>query len=357
VTGIPSAVRLATPEGPQLGETGPADRERWERFVAQCEGELGHEWAWLDLVADVFRVRVLRLAAVRDGDLVGVLPLVLQRSLLGRFLTSVPYLNHAGVLAAGADSRRLLALEALRLAERLRADRLELRGRRGGDLPIEVSPGKCGFRLGLDGTAAALWDRLGSKVRAQVKRPRREGYASRIVSAGERGHRVLWPLLARRWHELGSPVLPRLFFERLEALLGGRMEYVVVEQGSAAVAAGALVRTGSTIEIPWAASAAEHNRYGVNMLLYWTALERAVECGAATFDFGRSTAGSGNAQFKLQWGAREEPLEWNVRAFAERGRASEPGASRRGLAAAAWRGLPAFVARRLGPWLAARIPL
>jgi CelD/BcsL family acetyltransferase involved in cellulose biosynthesis len=152
-------------------------------------------------------------------------------------------------------------------------------------------------------------------------------------------------------------VLPRVFFERLESSLGPRLEYAVVERSSTAVAVGALVRSGATVEIPWAASAADHNRYGVNMLLYWTALERAAETGAEWFDFGRSTPGSGNAHFKLQWGALEEPLEWSVRAATKRGRGGEPGASRRGLAAASWRRLPAFVTRRVGPWLAARIPL
>jgi CelD/BcsL family acetyltransferase involved in cellulose biosynthesis len=118
-----------------------------------------------------------------------------------------------------------------------------------------------------------------------------------------------------------------------------------------------LLRFGSRVEIAWAASEREHDRYGVNMLLYWAAIEHAIRSAAEQFDFGRSTPGTGNARFKLQWGPREEPLEWSVRARSKRGRATERGESRRGIAAAAWRRLPASLARRIGPLVAARIPL
>jgi FemAB-related protein (PEP-CTERM system-associated) len=311
----------------------------------------------LDLMSRVFHVEVVRLVARRGETCIGLLPLVLQSSLLGRFVTSVPYLNHAGVLGDEPAARESLAREALELARRAGADRLELRGRRGEDLPIALWPGKATYALGLpDGLAASAWDTLGAKVRAQVRRPGKAGYAAR--SGGFRERAGFYRLLARRWHELGSPVLPESFFAGLEAALGDGMEYVTVSAPDGGVAAsGVVVFEGERAEIPWAASAAEHNPHGVNMLLYWSAIERAAARGARRFDFGRSTPGSGNARFKLQWGAREEPLGWNVRAGSRRGRAGERGAGGRGLAAALWRRLPAPFARQLGPCLAARIPL
>jgi FemAB-related protein (PEP-CTERM system-associated) len=287
---------------------------------------------------------------------VGLLPLVRQQSVLGRFLTSVPWLNHAGILGEDAGAREALAREALALAERVGAHRLELRGRRGDDLPLGLWPGKATFLLELPADAAALWGALGSKVRAQVRRPQKSGYTPRIT--GPEGRPAFWRLLARRWHELGSPVLPERFFAGLAAASGGRLDFVVIDAAGGSVAAAALlVQEGDTVEIPWAASALEHHPDGVNMLLYWSALERAVARGARRFDFGRSTPGSTHARFKLQWGASEVPLGWNVHAGSARGRVNEPGAGGRGLAAALWRRLPAPLACRIGPHLAARIPL
>ena len=46
------------------------------------------------------------------------------------------------------------------------------------------------------------------------------------------------------------------------------------------------------------------------MLLYWTMLADAIECGARIFDFGRSSRNTGPHHFKRQWGAQETPLHW-----------------------------------------------
>src|SRR5439155_74702 len=47
-----------------------------------------------------------------------------------------------------------------------------------------------------------------------------------------------------------------------------------------------------------------------NMLLYWETLRMACMNGFRSFDFGRSSRHSGTYRFKVQWGAREEPLFW-----------------------------------------------
>jgi FemAB-related protein (PEP-CTERM system-associated) len=336
----------------------PGDRERWEAFLGQAaQGtvELGQRWAFHDLLHDVLGLKVIRLAACRGSRWVAVLPLALQHSFLGTFLTSLPYLDYGGIHGSDPEARQALALEALSLARSRRADRLELRGRDGQDLPIATWQGKASYVRALPDASGLLWEELGAKVRAQVKRPMKEGYRARIVE--QDGHRRFWPLLARRWHELGSPILPERFFSRLGQLFAGGVDYVFVERDGELAAAGVLVRDGERAEICWAASATEHNRYGVNMLVYWAALERAIERRARSVGFGRSTPGSGHARFKLQWGAREELLHWNVHVATRRGSAAERETEQRQLAAAVWRRIPAFLAQRLGPALAARIPL
>lgn len=334
-----------------------SDRAAWDGFVAtQAQAESAHRWEFHEALRRVFGLDVYRFVAARAGRFAGVLPVVLQKSVVGRFLTSVPYLNHAGVLSADLECRAALARAAAALAAELRADRLELRGRDGANLPIDTWPGKAQYVLALPRTPAELWESLGAKLRSQVRRPGKEGFEARVVApAGGEGRNLFYPLLARRWHELGSPVLPERFFAALEAAFPTELEYVVVERRGAA-AAGILLRCRDEVEIPWAASSGEHDRAGVNMLLYWKALERAIETGAARFDFGRSTPGSGNARFKTQWGALERPLHWNVAVKGGAGRSAERESRSRGLVAAAWRMLPGFVAAKLGPVLAARIP-
>lgn len=339
----------------RVAEAAAGERERWEAFVAAAtDAELGHSWRLHEVLARRFGVGITRLVARRGDDWRAVLPLGLQRSLLGRFMTSMPYVNHGGVLGEDLAARVLLAEHARQRAAAAGVDRLELRGRAGDDLPLPTWSGKHGFLLDLPPTPDALWESFASKVRSQVRRARKAGWASRIDGGRARG--AFYGLFARRWHELGSPVLPPSFFDDLERALAGAMEYVLVEREGRAAAAGVIVHTAQTVEIPWAASALEHNRDGVNMLLYWAAFERAIERGARRFDFGRSSPDAGNARFKLQWGARETPLHWNVWLGTARGRAAERGSGRRGLGAALWRRMPGPLVRQVGPLLAARIP-
>jgi FemAB-related protein (PEP-CTERM system-associated) len=335
---------------------GPDGRDAWTEFVlASPDREMGHAWELHDLVARVFRAEVVRLVARRGGEYAAVLPLVLQRSFLGAFLTSIPYFSYAGVLGCDPEARTRIAESASALARDLRADRLELRGRAGGDLPIPAFRAKSGFLLELATERETLWNRLGPKVRAQVRRPTKAGFEARVT--GEEACGAFHALLARRWHELGSPVLPRSWFRELLSQFPEETDFVLVERDGQAVAGAVLMHFGSRVEIPWAASAGEYNRDGVNMLAYWTALERAIERGARWFDFGRSTSDTGTARFKLQWGATETPLVWNVDARTKRGRSNEAGSAGRGLTAALWKRLPTEVVQRLGPHLAARIPL
>jgi FemAB-related protein (PEP-CTERM system-associated) len=331
------------------------DASLWRGFLdSQAGAEVGHRWEYLEALRRVYRQDIFRLVATREGRWLAVLPLVLQRSFFGTFLTSVPYLNYAGILGEDREARTALALEALATAVRVRADRLELRGRDGSDLPIDTWIGKASYRLSLEGGVEGVTRRLGTKVGAQVKRPLKEGFASRVAGRGECDR--FYPLFARKWHELGSPVLPKAFFEALEDALGEDLRYVFVERDGRVAAAGLLVRAGESVEISWAASAREHDRVGVNMLLYGRAIEHAAAAGARFFDFGRSTPSTSNARFKLQWGAQEMPLAWNVAVRGGRARLAERGDERRSLAAAAWKCLPRFAALALGPRLAARIP-
>lgn len=332
-----------------------ADRPAWDAFVEQSPlAEATHLWAYGALIEDCFQVESHRVIAERDGRLEGILPLASQSSFVGRFLTSLPYLNHGGLLSASAEAREALARRALEIGKELGAQRVEFRGRSGEDLPLPVWNGKNGYELELPDDAEQLWSSVRSKVRAQVKRPRKEGYLSRV--AGAEALPIFYRLLAQRWHQLGSPILPMRFFERLCALFGSDVCLILVEREGVAAAAGLLLRWRGRVEIPWAASDFKANRFGVNMLLYWQALEEAIRQGAERFDFGRSTPGTGNAKFKLQWGAEERPLQWNLATSGEQGQSAERGDRKRELVANTWRRLPRPVVGWLGPHLAARIP-
>jgi hypothetical protein len=86
-------------------------------------------------------------------------------------------------------------------------------------------------------------------------------------------------------------------------------------------------------------------------------LEQAINDGARTFDFGRSSPDSGTHQFKVQWGGIEEPLHWEYVMLRE-GDPPDHGPSnpRFRLAVETWARLPLPVANLIGPRVARHLP-
>ena len=111
------------------------------------------------------------------------------------------------------------------------------------------------------------------------------------------------------------------------------------------------------MEIPWASSIKDYNRYSPNMLLYWKILEHACKSGFKQFDFGRSTPGEGTYKFKEQWGAKPIQLYWHYWLRKESSIPElNPKNSKYRLAVRIWQKLPLTITKLLGPSIVRNIP-
>jgi hypothetical protein len=126
--------------------------------------------------------------------------------------------------------------------------------------------------------------------------------------------------------------------------------------GDQPVACGCAFRWGDEIEMTWASSLREHSRIAPNMLLYWSFMERAIEAGIRTFNFGRCTPGGGTHRFKRQWGARDEPLWWYQPVAVGVASTPSPDSGAFSWGPRVWRRLPTSVATTLGPRIVRYIP-
>ena len=86
---------------------GEADALLWEEFVntnPQCCNY--HRWGWKRVIENSFGWPTYYLMAREDKQVLGILPLVWQKSrLFGSFLTSMPFLNCGGVIAEKQTSQ------------------------------------------------------------------------------------------------------------------------------------------------------------------------------------------------------------------------------------------------------------
>lgn len=330
------------------------DGEAWDGFVADADGAtFCHLWGWREIFGAGFGHTVHYRAAVRDGGLVGVHPLVRVKSLIfGDYLVSMPFLNYGGPLGT-PEARTALAADAHRLAEAGGVDLLELRSRRSLDTTLEEVHRKVTVVLPLGDDAEHLFTKgLKSKVRSQVRRPMKAGMEIRV---GAECVGDFYAVFAEHMRDLGTPVLPRSLFDDLLRIFPQRAVFAAVYADDRPVAGGCGFVFGDEFEITWASSLREFSREAPNMLLYWGLMEEMIRRGVATFNFGRCTPGGGTHRFKSQWGGDDEPLPWYQ--WSSDGRDATPNPDGGfGLAVKAWQKLPLGVANLVGPILARRIP-
>lgn len=330
----------------------------WDEFVlAQNEASVYHLCGWSLAIKDVFGHKTYFLEVRRDsGGLVGIMPLVWQRSLLGSFAVSLPCFNYGGALCVNdIEVRHALMGCARELAKSLGCSYLEVRDQvpYPGDWTTRTD--KVSMVLSLPGSRESLAKALGSKLRSQVRRAERENCSARSGSKDLLND--FYDVFSRNMRDLGTPVYPRRFFDALIDRFPDLCRIVVVYRGEQPAAGAFLVNWRSKTEIPWAACRSDAKPLGFNMRLYWEVLCEAISCGSTQFDFGRSTMGSGTYRFKQQWGAEAKQLYWHRWGCAPKDAAVGTEQSRMmRLAVASWRRLPLRVANLLGPIVSPGLP-
>lgn len=290
----------------------------------------------------------------REGAVHGLLPLVRVKSLLfGDYLLSMPFLSYGGPIGSD-EARAILAQHAVEHAKALGVDLMELRDRKNVGTDLAVSDRKIMVLKALPDSVDALWeDGLKAKVRSQVRRPMKEGLEARI----EPGLLVpFYDIFSVTMRDLGTPVLPRRFFEAIREHLGEHVAFAVVESEGTPLAAGCGFFWNGEFEITWAGALREYSRMAPNMLLYWALMEESVRRGMDTFNFGRCSPGSGTHRFKKQWGTEDEALPWAQWSPTGVAATPNPDSPKFRLATRVWQHLPIGVANLVGPPLARRLP-
>lgn len=332
------------------------DPAAWDRYVtARVPNPLYHSTRW-DRVFSVYRLPVIRLMALRDGEPVGVLSMVWQRSLLfGNHLVSLPWFDAAGIVADDTAARDALADAAVEEARKRNARVVQLRY----DTPVDgwetVRTDKVLMRLAMDEDSAALWSRFGPKVRNQVRKGQKSG-----LTVEEGGSELLddfYRIYSHNMRDLGSPAHSRRFFTVVVDAFQCETRVYLVRHEGLVIGAGMTLSNNDHLDIPWASSLRRYNSLCVNHVMYWHILERACGAGFRWFHFGRSTVDSGTYRFKRQWGAEPQQLYWYFLGDQDRARrAAMPPEESFGLATRVWQRLPVSVTRWAGPRIIAKVP-
>lgn len=333
-----------------------SDEAQWDAYVGSSpRAGHCHLVGWRRVIRRSYGHQSWYLWA-RNGDRVlGILPLIVFRGLRGeRSLVSMPFLDDGGVCADTPEVGVELVGRALELLRTLGAVALDLRHRQPSALDLPPYGSKVTLCLELAQDPQAMWKGFDAKLRNQIRKAQKSGLT--VSWTGIDGLDDFYDAFAENMRDLGSPVHGRNFFTAVLEEFGERARLLLVRQGPQGIAGGLCLTFGNTLLMPWASSVRRYRWACPNSLLYWEVLRWGCEKGLRRFDFGRSSPGSGTYRFKKQWGAVEEPLQWQrVTVEDVRGVPEEGERTWYRLAAGAWKRMPVGVATMVGPMLRGRI--
>jgi len=334
----------------------PSHHGDWDDYAYQKQASIYHDSRWPEIIKKVFGHDSHHLMATENEKMVGILPMVQLKSLLfGNFMVSMPYFNYGGVVADSSEITVQLIKAAQEQRKQLGCSHIEFRFDKEQDIDLPERTDKVTMLLDLPDDPEILWQEIGSKRRAQVKRPIREGVE--FLYGGEELLDDFYHVFSINMRDLGTPVYSKRFFTEILETFKQESLIAVARLNGKPVGVGFLVGHNGKLEIPWASTLRKYNRLGINMFLYWNILKTAIEKDYQVFDFGRSSKDAGALKFKKQWGSYEKQLYWYYDLPVGKCLPGlNPQNKKFGAAISVWKKLPVKVSNLIGPQIVKNLP-
>ena len=333
------------------------DQGAWDRYVLAHEGaNYCHLFGWKEVFEKAYRKKCHFVALSDDQNLIGIAPFVQMKGFASRGrLVSLPFLDRGGVLADKQTTCTGLLDRCLRLSEKLGTHGVTLRGSLCE--PVDEARQTDRFRLLLDLGASEeeLWSKIGAKVRNQIRKSQKSKLETKEVSSDRLPD--FYRVFAANMRDLGSPTHSRGFFSEIFRVFSDHARLFLTFDRTGQVVAGAVALDFRQERcVPWASSLRSARSACPNHSLYWGVLQDAIGLELESFDFGRSSVGTGTYRFKKQWGAQPEPLFWkslDSQGVEAREKIASP--TDYPWVTAAWRRIPLGLTTRLGPLIRRRL--
>ncbi len=331
-------------------------RMGWEALTEAAPGAtMAHAEPWLTVISRGLGHQDRSLIAERDGEVCGVLPMMLlSHWLFGTFHVSLPWLDYGGVIADDPDTCQLLLQAATTQAGADGASFIELRSVERVRPELPTRDDKVTLVLEL-GSVEAAWSQLEPTVRNKVRKAQRAGLTCHF--GGQELIPKFYRVFARNMRDLGTPVWGVALFENILTAFPKTSGIALIRVGQKPIGGGLVLCFKDTVHVLSASSLRPFFHMCPNNLLYWEVIRWACETGYRQFDFGRSTVGSGTYNFKKQWGTAVKPLPWQYVLLNRNGIPQlNPSNPRLKVLIELWKRLPLAIATWLGPRIVRHLP-
>ncbi|MGN7613934.1 FemAB family XrtA/PEP-CTERM system-associated protein [Magnetococcales bacterium HHB-1] len=327
------------------------DHQAWDQLVhSHPEGTFFHLAGWQNVLTKSFSHQEYYRLAWQENQVVGILPLIRQKSLLfGDALISTPFCVTGGVIAINDTIKNQLEQEAVALAEKLRVDYLEMRLEKPRNDHWLRKDLYYGFCKTMEKDAKANLMAIPRKQRAEVRKAQRKGLTWQIDDTTDR----CYDLYAQSVRNLGTPVFSRSYFHQLKETFGENCEPLIITLDNEPISAVLSFYYKDQVLPYYGGGGIAARRTGANAYMYWALMDQALSRGAIQFDFGRSKKGTGAYNFKRFFGFTPKPLAYEYHLVqAQEMPDVSPNNPKYKLFINLWKRLPVGLSKIAGPWLA-----
>lgn len=231
------------------------DGDAWDRFVEGAEGAtFAHRYGWRGVMEDVMG-HPTRYSVATDarGRWHGVLPMArVESSVFGRYLVSMPHLDHGGPVGSPA-ARWILAESARDRAVAEDVELLELRTRVATATSLQVSHRRRFLEVDLGGGSGRRGTAGDAPTSPTGERVSEEADEEE-VHEGTAGLESFVRLYGARLRDRGLPAPPPRFFEAVAEAFGSRVRFVALHRREDPVAALCAFVGADELEIAWSAA-------------------------------------------------------------------------------------------------------
>ena len=307
------------------------------------------------MVKKTYKHKPIYLVAKENGELKGVLPLFLMKSMIfGKKLVSVPFAPYGGVCADDGIAEKMLIEEAIRVAEECNADYLELRQFNRNETELAANDAYVTSILELDKNPDVLWNTFRKSMRRYVRKAIKNDFQ---VTINSKNLNEFYNIYSQGMHNLGTPAHSYTFFRNILLEFPEDTNIATIEYKDKVISTIFMLYFKNMVIYGWGASLKEYLELSPNYLLFWEAIKDSCEKGLDFFDFGRSQPNTGVFLFKEGWGAEPKQLYYlyylnNINKMPDTSQLNP----KRQKFAGIWGKLPLKLATAIGPLIRKGIP-
>lgn len=325
------------------------DSSKWDTFVANFpQGTFFHLSGWKRVLEKTFGYRPLYLKAQDNEEIRGILPLFIMKNLgFKNIISSIPFGVYGGLCADNTETSNMLLGTAKQITQKEEAQYLELKNIYPLNDNLATKDLYVTFIKELPKNKEDCLNQQPRKARAAA----RKGIDSGLrVETGIHLLKECYGIYAISVRNLGTPVVPFALFRNLADEFKDKATVLSVKYKDKTIASVLTFLFKDTVIPFYGGSLPQYRNLQPNNFMYLKLMEYGVENGYRLFDFGRSKIGTGSYKFKELQGFQPQPLyyQYYLNKTKEIPNLS-PVNPKFSLPIAAWKRLPVWVTKLLGP--------